>query len=304
MRAVNLLPPDLRGRPRLPQRRLRPRGHGRLGAFVVLGVLAACVAALAGYVLTDEHGQGSSGRARPRSPRRRPPSSASGRQLKPYADFELRPQTRVQTVRTSPASRFDWEQSLRDLSRAVPGRRHADALSGDICTAAQSGGADDRCAARSPPRRSPAGLHAGQTAVAAPDRAPARRRRRHPRRISKSVRSDPSTTAVAPGGHGKPCYGKRPPTSPSSSSSSAPTPRPPFGRDRGRHEQADQRDRSGHGQHKICIRDSSVQKGSEGADECRFVIWPLFDSSPVVNTGVPNAILKYVIHCAEYYSRS
>ena len=40
--------------------------------------------------------------------------------LKPYADFESVANTRVQTVKDLANSRFDWEQALRDLSRAVP----------------------------------------------------------------------------------------------------------------------------------------------------------------------------------------
>ena len=54
MRAVNLLPPDMRGAPKAAARRppSRPEAPGGIGAFVVLGVLAACVAALAAYVLT------------------------------------------------------------------------------------------------------------------------------------------------------------------------------------------------------------------------------------------------------------
>ena len=53
VRAVNLLPPDLRGASKTTaELSVASEASGGAGPFVVLGVLAACVAALAGYVLT------------------------------------------------------------------------------------------------------------------------------------------------------------------------------------------------------------------------------------------------------------
>ena len=54
MRAVNLLPTDLRGASKATaERGAGPEATGGAGAFVVLGVLAAAVAGAAGFVLTD-----------------------------------------------------------------------------------------------------------------------------------------------------------------------------------------------------------------------------------------------------------
>ena len=54
MRAVNLLPPDTRGASKVSADLCAgPEAKGGAGPFVVLGVLAACVAGAAGYVLTD-----------------------------------------------------------------------------------------------------------------------------------------------------------------------------------------------------------------------------------------------------------
>ncbi len=54
MRAVNLLPTDLRGASKATaERGAGPEATGGAGPFVVLGVLAACVAGTAGYVLTE-----------------------------------------------------------------------------------------------------------------------------------------------------------------------------------------------------------------------------------------------------------
>src|SRR5215217_7114753 len=120
MRAVNLLPPDLRSGPKgsAPVVSSGVENSGA-GAFVVLGVLAFAVLALAAYVLAgntvkDRQAELAAATAK---------SAAVTQQvatLKPYADFETVANARVQTVTDLANSRFDWEQALRDLSRAVP----------------------------------------------------------------------------------------------------------------------------------------------------------------------------------------
>ena len=72
--------------------------------------------------------------------------------LKPYADFESVANARVQTVTDLANSRFDWEQALRDLSRAVPADVTIASFKGDLGRrpAAPAAGS----AARSPRRRS------------------------------------------------------------------------------------------------------------------------------------------------------
>jgi Tfp pilus assembly protein PilN len=120
MRAVNLLPPDLRSGPKgsAPAVSSGVENSGP-GPFVVLGVLAFCVAALATYVLAgntvkDREAELAAATAK---------SAVVTQQvtaLKPYADFESVANSRVQTVTDLANSRFDWEQALRDLSRAIP----------------------------------------------------------------------------------------------------------------------------------------------------------------------------------------
>ena len=61
-------------------------------------------------------------------------------------------ETRVQTVRDLAASRFDWEQALRDSRGAIPPDVTLTSLNGDISSG--SGGGGSASAARSPPRRS------------------------------------------------------------------------------------------------------------------------------------------------------
>src|SRR5215218_8321529 len=132
MRAVNLLPPDLRSGPKGPAPTV-PTGveNSGSGAFVVLGVLAICVCALATYVLAgntvkDRKAELAAATAK---------SAAVSQQvtaLQPYADFEAVANARVQTVTDLAHSRFDWEQALRDLSRAVPQDVTIAAFKGDL----------------------------------------------------------------------------------------------------------------------------------------------------------------------------
>jgi Tfp pilus assembly protein PilN len=139
MKAVNLLPPDVRGASRpATTAGVVEEPVGRTGAFAVLGVLAFCVVALAAYVLTsntisDRRAQLDQVTAQADA------TSAAAARLKPYADFAAQASERVQTVKDLAADRFDWEQALRDVSRAVPARVTLSAL--DASIAAGSGGA-------------------------------------------------------------------------------------------------------------------------------------------------------------------
>jgi Tfp pilus assembly protein PilN len=64
-------------------------------------------------------------------------------ELKPYADFEAMANARVETVRGLAAARFDWEQALRDLSRAMPSDVKLQALNGDMGLPGTAGGTGD-----------------------------------------------------------------------------------------------------------------------------------------------------------------
>jgi Tfp pilus assembly protein PilN len=132
MRAVNLLPPDLRSGPKGPAPAVSTGvENSGAGAFVVLGVLAFAVVALAAYVLAgntvkDRKAELAAATAK---------SAAVSQQvtaLQPYADFEAVANARVQTVTDLANSRFDWEQALRDLSRAVPQDVTIAAFKGDL----------------------------------------------------------------------------------------------------------------------------------------------------------------------------
>ena len=165
MRAVNLLPTDLRGASKATaERGAGPEATGGAGAFVVLGVLAACVAGAAGFVLTENTIKQRTADLAEVSARQKALASQAA-QLKPFADYDTMAKARVQTVRDLAGSRFDWEQALRDLSRAVPADVSLTSLSGDISTGAGGGGSSLRGAIAAP-AITLQGCAPGQTQVA------------------------------------------------------------------------------------------------------------------------------------------
>jgi Tfp pilus assembly protein PilN len=149
MKAVNLLPPDLRGAG-TPASAVGSADDsvGRAGAFGVLGALGFCVVALVAYVLTtntikDRQAELDQVTAQAVAVTQR------ASQLKPFADFQAQASQRVATVRDLAAARFDWEQALRDISRAVPADVTLNDLSGSVSSEA-GGGSSVRSAIASP----------------------------------------------------------------------------------------------------------------------------------------------------------
>lgn len=143
MKAVNLLPPELRGTTKKPAAMAAtpgPKASGGAGPFVVLGVLAFAVLAVAAYVLTSNSIKDREAElARVKADQAATLAKANA--LKPYADFQTMAVARVATVNALASSRFDWEQSLRDMSRALPGDVHLTKLTGNLGTNAAEGGA-------------------------------------------------------------------------------------------------------------------------------------------------------------------
>ena len=138
MRAVNLLPADLRGAVKAPAPVApAPEDGGGSGAFVVLGALALCALALAAYVLTTNEIKQQQADLDQLNAK----SEAVTREvnaLKPYADFQAMAETRVSTVRDLSTQRFDWEHALRDLARVIPADVTVKKLSGSV--SADAGG--------------------------------------------------------------------------------------------------------------------------------------------------------------------
>ncbi len=165
MKAINLLPPDSRGLPKsgAPKVATAPEEPAGIGAFVLLGALALCVAAFAAYVLTtntvkDRQAQLDAVTVQAQTVAQR------AAELKPYADFQQMAETRIQTVKDLAASRFDWEQALRDISRAIPADVTLTSLDGSISS--EAGGSSSVRGAISAPAIELQGCTRSQTQVA------------------------------------------------------------------------------------------------------------------------------------------
>jgi Tfp pilus assembly protein PilN len=141
MRAVNLLTPELRssqkgsGAPR-PSAMTT---SGGIGAFALLGVLALIVAGVAGYILSTNVVKSKQADLAEVSAKNDATVKRAA-DLKPYSDFQGLAQERVSTVQALASARFDWEQSLRDLSRALPKDVYLNQLQGTVGSGASAGG--------------------------------------------------------------------------------------------------------------------------------------------------------------------
>ncbi len=166
MRAVNLLPSDLRGAAPKPARGARPEPVQGIGAYVLLGALALFVAAFAGYVITT-NGIKQREADLEATKQRTAAATAKAAALKPYADFQALASARVETVRGLAAARFDWERALRDISHAIPGDVKLSALNGDMGLPGTSGtGGDPLRGSIQAPAITMAGCAPTQTGVA------------------------------------------------------------------------------------------------------------------------------------------
>jgi Tfp pilus assembly protein PilN len=166
MKAVNLLPTDVRGAAKPTAETAAPVAKGGVGPFVVLGVLAACVAALAGYVLTNNTVKQRQSDLAEISVRQQAVQAQVAR-LKPYADYANATRSRVKTVHDLAAQRFDWEQVLTDISRAIPADITLSELAGDVSTDAGGGtGSSSLRSAITAPAITLDGCAPGQTQVA------------------------------------------------------------------------------------------------------------------------------------------
>ena len=164
MKAINLLPPDLRGTPKRSggvssKPSVAPEAPAGIGAYVVLGALAACVLALAAYVLTTNTVKDRQAKLEATNAQAAATTQRVA-QLKPYADFKAMAETRIQTVKDLASSRFDWEQSLRDVSRAIPANVTLKTLTGSMSSGTTGGGSSIRGRSPPPPSSSPAARRA------------------------------------------------------------------------------------------------------------------------------------------------
>jgi Tfp pilus assembly protein PilN len=112
MRAVNLIPPELRHGDRAPLR------TGPL-AYIVVGALAL---ALLGVTLLVLAGNEVSEKKEEAKTLQREDALAKARaeRLAPYGQFQAMSEQRVQTVTSLADSRFDWPRVMRELALVLP----------------------------------------------------------------------------------------------------------------------------------------------------------------------------------------
>lgn len=123
MRAVNLIAGEQRVSPL--------RGRAGVGAYALVGGLAAALVLVLVYVLVangvrSKEAELATARAEERA------AEAEAAQLRPYLTLANLTATRERTVRALAASRFDWDQALREVARVVPEDVTLERLAGTV----------------------------------------------------------------------------------------------------------------------------------------------------------------------------
>ena len=111
MKPVNLIPQD--------QRKRRPTDSGGKGAPIALGVLAALLAMVVGYVLASNTITDRKDKAQAASAEADRMEAQAGQQNS-YTSFANIAATRMQSVAQVAQTRFDWERFMRELSHIMP----------------------------------------------------------------------------------------------------------------------------------------------------------------------------------------
>jgi Tfp pilus assembly protein PilN len=112
VRPVNLLPQN--ARPYVAS------GKARNGSYILLGVLAALVLAVAAYVLTANKITSSHSKIAT-AQQETQQAQAKTAVLQKYGDFNQVAATRLQSVSALALGRIDYERLLRETSRVLPG---------------------------------------------------------------------------------------------------------------------------------------------------------------------------------------
>jgi Tfp pilus assembly protein PilN len=163
MKAVNLLPNDQRGAAKVSSpatAQAKASAGDGFGAYLLLGALAIAVIAVAAMVLTNNTiSERQADLAKTQAQVQAVSNQAAS--LKPYADFKQLADARVQTVQSLATTRFDWEQTLRDLSRALPRDARLSSLKGTV-----RGSGAAAAASTASPNIEIAGCTGSQTSVA------------------------------------------------------------------------------------------------------------------------------------------
>jgi Tfp pilus assembly protein PilN len=135
MRPVNLIPSE---------HRRQSTGAQSGSAYVIVGLLAVVLAMSAFYVMTGNKVNESKTKAN-EAKAEADRLQAQARSLGPFANFTQVKQTRLTSVAQVATSRFDWERTMRELSRVIPKGSWLQSVdagvssAGDPATAGQNG---------------------------------------------------------------------------------------------------------------------------------------------------------------------
>src|SRR5690349_15770709 len=136
MRAVNLIPADARGRGRSSR---GPSTGMQVPVYVLLGLLAAAVALVTVYVLANNSITTRTATLNNLKTQVSQEQAAVAR-LGDFTKFSQLAQSRIGTVRSIAAARFDWHGALSDLSKVVPANTTLQSVTGTVVPGANVGG--------------------------------------------------------------------------------------------------------------------------------------------------------------------
>lgn len=135
MRAVNLIPADSRAGS-------RSRGSSTAMAipvYVLLGFLAAAVALVTVYVLTNNSIASRTAKLSNLKTEVAQEQAAVAR-LGEFTKFAALAQTRISTVNSIAAARFNWNGALSDLAKVIPANTTLQSVVGTVVPGATTGG--------------------------------------------------------------------------------------------------------------------------------------------------------------------
>jgi Tfp pilus assembly protein PilN len=135
MRAVNLIPADSRG----SSGSRGPSTGMQIPVYVLLGFLACALALVTIYVLTNNSIASRTAKLNNLKTEVAQEQAAVSR-LGEFTRFAQLAQTRISTVHSIAAARFDWHASLSDLSKVVPANVTLQSVIGTVVPGANSGG--------------------------------------------------------------------------------------------------------------------------------------------------------------------
>lgn len=135
MRAVNLIPADSRG----GSGSRGPSTGMQVPVYVLLGFLACAVALVTIYVLANNSIASRTAKLNNLKTEVAQEQTAVSR-LGEFTKFAALAQTRISTVNSIAAARFNWHAALSDLSKVVPANVTLQSVIGTVVPGANSGG--------------------------------------------------------------------------------------------------------------------------------------------------------------------